>query len=191
LNLAPPGAGIPALERIIGKISIFSQAHFTPVEKSSSRFQQETQEILSLIEKIEPHQRSEKVLIPRLRGLEDSSRYWSLYMVLDHLNIVNSGVIQNIILLTQGIQPEKIVRIEDVKPNLVQDDGIVNAFQIGCCQYLDEIQQCIPTFDSHQTYNHPWFGPMTAHQWHFLMAFHMRLHRKQMALIIQGLNESN
>ncbi|MBX3389322.1 MAG: hypothetical protein KF691_07680 [Phycisphaeraceae bacterium] len=35
---------------------------------------------------------AERVLIPRLRGLEDSSRYWSVWMMLDHLRIVNSQV---------------------------------------------------------------------------------------------------
>lgn len=31
----------------------------------------------------------ERVLIKRITGIEDSSRFWSVYMVLDHLLIVD------------------------------------------------------------------------------------------------------
>lgn len=34
------------------------------------------------------------VLIDRVVGIEDSSRYWSVFMVLDHLRIVDEGMTQ-------------------------------------------------------------------------------------------------
>jgi hypothetical protein len=36
------------------------------------------------------------------------------------------------------------------------------------------------------TLAHPWFGPFTADQWHFMAAFHMRLHRGQIKAILRG-----
>jgi len=37
------------------------------------------------------------------------------------------------------------------------------------------------------TLRHPWFGRMTAHQWHWLMTQHQALHLRQIRQIIKRL----
>jgi hypothetical protein len=32
---------------------------------------------------------------------------------------------------------------------------------------------------------HPWFGPITAHQWNWLMGIHQSIHRKQIEEILR------
>ncbi|HCN29134.1 MAG TPA: hypothetical protein DIT64_10345 [Verrucomicrobiales bacterium] len=36
-------------------------------------------------------------------------------------------------------------------------------------------------------YAHPWFGPLDETAWHALAAFHLRLHRRQIERILEGL----
>ena len=37
------------------------------------------------------------------------------------------------------------------------------------------------------THDHPWFGPMTPKGWYGLAAVHMGIHRKQIEMILEGL----
>ncbi len=37
---------------------------------------------------------------------------------------------------------------------------------------------------------HPWFGPLDAHRWHCLLAFHQGIHRKQIQAVHRGLGVS-
>jgi hypothetical protein len=44
------------------------------------------------------------VLIARPRGLEDSSRYWSVWMTLDHLRIVHLAAVKNSSITSQDMR---------------------------------------------------------------------------------------
>ena len=59
-------------------------------------FQSERTYILQLASECSDHDAARQVLIKRLRGMEDSSRDWSVFMTLNHLSIVNGGVIRTI-----------------------------------------------------------------------------------------------
>ncbi|MGZ9149833.1 MAG: hypothetical protein ACXW4C_03160 [Nitrospira sp.] len=50
-------------------------------------------------------------------GIEDSCRYWSVFMVLDHLRIVDEGMTQIVHTLTDDRLFGQEVRIQDVKPS--------------------------------------------------------------------------
>jgi hypothetical protein len=68
------------------------------------------------------------VLIDRVVGLEDSSRYWTLFMVLDHLRIVDEGISQIIKTLTDDRLFGQEIRIQDLKPCLQSDSDMINRF---------------------------------------------------------------
>ena len=126
------------------------------------------------------------VLIRRIRGLEDSSRYWSVLMTLDHLRIVNESISRIIPLLAAGQVPEGVARTAAVKPSPSQDAGIITAFE----KANDALVSAVASVGNLRTasrYDHPWFGPLDAAQWHFMAGFHMRLHVKQLQLILEGL----
>jgi hypothetical protein len=106
-------------------------------------------------------------------------------MVLAHLNIANLSTLEAIRQLEQGHVPQRPVRIEDVKPEQFTDEAVVEAFETACQAYVSGIRG-LKGLQSPLTYQHPWFGPMTSSNWHFMMGFHMRLHRKQLAAIVQG-----
>jgi len=46
---------------------------------------------------------AKRLLIPRLRGMEDSSRNWSVWMTLDHLRIIHGSFIGVIGTLVKGV----------------------------------------------------------------------------------------
>lgn len=184
-QLAAPGKGLPPVERWVASQLVFWSSRCTTEAQSTTIFQQEHDNLLALVHSMPPDWQRTPVLIKRLPGLEDSSRYWSALMVLEHLNIVNLGTLENIRHLEQGRLPEQAVRIEDVKPNQATDAEVVASFESACQTYVSGIR-ALEGLQSPLTHPHPWFGPMTSSDWHFMMGFHMRLHRKQMAAIVHG-----
>ena len=89
-TLAAPGAGLPAPELWIARVLFALKRLFGSREAFTARFEQERAAIRQLLSTSDPARRGQQVLIPRLRGLEDSSRFWSVWMTLEHLSITNS-----------------------------------------------------------------------------------------------------
>ncbi len=90
-RLAQPGAGIPLIERLIGGTVFAFRRRRGTREGFVQAFSHERSQIHRLIESHDKSALGKRVLIPRLRGLEDSSRHWSVYMTLDHLRIVKGA----------------------------------------------------------------------------------------------------
>jgi hypothetical protein len=130
------------------------------------------------------------VLIKRLPGLEDSSRYWSMLMTVDHLRIVNDQINGVIVSLCAGQLPAGTASTAAVKPSQQVDVSIIAAFETSCADFEKTVavQSDLKTT---LTFPHPWFGLMDASSWHFMAGFHMQLHRKQMELILAGLSKTS
>ncbi|MBC8128337.1 MAG: DinB family protein [Gloeobacteraceae cyanobacterium ES-bin-144] len=185
-KLGAPGAGIPAIERFVAKRMIFWKARRTSREAALNLFLMERGLILQLLESTKPDLLATRVLIKRLAGLEDSSRYWSLLMTLDHLRIVNKQITEVIESLCAGRPVPLVASTAAVKPSEQVDATVIQAFEKAC----GDFENVVSTHDNLRTnlkFAHPWFGPMDAGEWQFMVAFHMALHRKQMELIIRGL----
>ncbi|MFM7469616.1 MAG: hypothetical protein ACKO37_08975 [Vampirovibrionales bacterium] len=189
--LQPPGAGVPFLERFFGGIGIRISAMLSTPEQCNQNFHRAFLHMLELIHMTPQTEWTRPVLVPRFQGLEDSSRYWSICMVLNHLNQVNLGTLKNIQHLVQEQKPNMTVRIEDVKPPVIQETlqatQVLQTFKEACETYLQEMTPLAGKLKTHTTLAHPWFGELNAHQWHFMMGFHMQLHGKQVQAIVNGL----
>src|SRR6185369_877237 len=86
-QLARPGAGLPKPELYVARI-LFALRRWTSTrDVFSAVFQKERHAIQQLVRSCGPVSAARRVLIPRVRGLEDSSRYWSVWMTLEHLRI--------------------------------------------------------------------------------------------------------
>jgi len=142
--------------------------------------------ILQRLEGLDERMLSQPVLIKRLRGLEDSSRYWSLLMVADHLRIVNKGITEVVAELGADRMPLRKVNTADVKPNAQVTKAVIVEFDQSCRDFIDTAA-LIPDLKTSLSFPHPWFGLMDAATWHFMIGFHMRLHLKQIDLIRAGL----
>lgn len=182
-RLAPPGAGIPAIERLVGGAIFAFRRWRGSREAFSAEFERERASIARLYCGQDERLLSARILIPRLRGLEDSSRFWSVYMTLDHLRIVNHQIIGVIDVLTQGIMPQGQARTAAVKPRPDVGPEVVPAYE-STCDGLLEIAATKPSLHTSLRYAHPWFGPLDAAGWHAMAAMHMGIHKAQIVHIL-------
>ncbi len=179
-QLAAPGAGIPAFERLIAKFIImhFRLQKRIDVNWLRQEYQQSLAKIMAAAEAFPVAARQIPVLIPRLSGLEDSSRYYSPAMVLEHVALVDSGVSAVIASLGKQIVPPQAPNTANVKPS----PGIAWATAVAQLQKATEIfEVCLNTnFASSAVLPHPWFGPLTAWQWAQFLPIHHGIHLAQL-----------
>lgn len=185
-KLAAPGAGLPGFEHFIANLMVHTRARRTTREQAAATFAEEQAHIMKLLSGRDDAALTRPVLIKRLRGLEDSSRCWSLLMVVDHLRIVNHEIAEAISALCAGRLPTREASIAGVKPTEQVTAAVIAEFDQGCRQ-LSETAAAQATLKTSLKFPHPWFGPLDAAAWHFMAGFHMRLHRKQMESILAGL----
>jgi hypothetical protein len=185
-SLAAPGAGLPAPELWIARVLFALKRRFGSREAFTDRFEQERAVIRDLLATCALAHRSEQVLIPRLRGLEDSSRHWSVWMTLEHLRITNSIFAMVITSLASGQVPQRKASTADVKPRAGVAAVVEQAFEASCDEMLTAAA-AVPNLKTAARYAHPWFGPLDASGWHALATTHMAIHRQQIAKIIAAL----
>ena len=181
--LQPPGAGLPPLELAIVKKFFAFRSMITSDEKALAIFEREMKILLNIHDHVDLVRADERVLIDRIVGIEDSSRNWSLYMVLDHLRIVNAEILKLVDALKRGIVPKGEISIDLYKPDLEPDPSVTDDFREGCYDYL-EVLRAHGRLRTGLTFAHPWFGEMDGHKWAVLGAVHMRIHRRQAQKIV-------
>ena len=185
-KLAPPGAGLPEYERRIGSL-IFAWRRWTGDREShNARFQRERENIRGLISQCDADSGAQRVLIQRVRGLEDSSRYWSVWMTLDHLRIMHTGLARVIASLAKEITPPGTASTAAVKPNPQVSVAVVSEHEAACEALLAAVAAA-KSLKTTARYAHPWFGPLDAAGWQAMAAGHITIHRVQIERILKGL----
>lgn len=191
-GLAPPGAGIPWHERIAARVGLGVGPRMVSSARITADFVAEGRRVLDLVRPVSEADARRQVLIDRLAAMEDSSRNWSLYMVLDHLIQVDTAIWVLVRRLAGGGVADMEVRIESVKPSLDAGPDRVDAFAALLDRYAATLGRLgdLRRRDAHaKKHRHPWFGPLTAAQWHLLAARHHRIHRRQVERILAGLGQ--
>lgn len=186
-QLEPPGAGLPAKEEALIRNVAFPllKLKLHSPKACLKLFRKSGDDILQRVKPYELEDFSQPVLIKRLKGMEDSSRYWSLEQTMEHIQIVGAACLYVIRRLETGLIPELPMRTEDAKPTGGLGLDRKRAFR----DYLVESPAILGnySFKTKATYPHPWFGELTSLDWLRLFAFHQNLHREQTALIVKGL----
>jgi len=185
-KLAPPGAGLPFIEWAIAKYILVPQRLKTVTFAAAvTEFSAESAAITALVKPLNETQMSSRRLIPRLRGLEDSSRFWSVAMTLQHLVIVNNRVRGVIIGLTHGKTSMPAASTADVKPPVNIDcAGVLTEFEQTNRDFLDTVSRVDFEKFPRAAFAHPWFGELTARQWVQFLPLHQQIHKKQIEAII-------
>ncbi|MFC1572119.1 DinB family protein [Candidatus Eisenbacteria bacterium] len=188
-SLAPPGAGIPEYQRLTGKYILlpFYCLRLT-WEGAIDLLESEGYALLALAGSSGEDQLTRRVLVPPQIGLEDSSRFWSYAMVLEHLVIMGKAVADIIVELTHGNSRSTPVGTADLKPEGKQParDAIADFRQL----LSDFRQRTIGDVgDRRNTARspHPWFGSLRAKQWISFVPFHQRIHIRQARRILSRL----
>src|SRR5215831_15507645 len=156
-KLAPPGAGLPKVELFIAQRLFAWRRRTGNRELFNSRFQQERAKIERMVRDCDAKSAAQRILIQRPRGLEDSSRYWSVWMTLEHLRIVHSSIIRIIHALVEGITLKGTSSTARVKPGAQVTADVVGAYAKSC----DDLLATVVAERDLKTpvrYAHPWFG---------------------------------
>lgn len=185
-GLDKPGAGIPAHHRFL--LRWFVNPFVTRAmswEHNRNSFLKMNERILKVVGRLSDDELSRRVLVPKQFGLEDSSRYWSVLMLLEHLVIVGSGIKDIVVSLSHGKVPDFEVEIAKVKPQGGQTaKEAVKSYTDFFRTVMDELDANVGDRQSKTVLKHPWFGPFTARQWHWLMAGHTVAHYDQLCDIV-------
>jgi len=190
-QLAKPGAGLPFIEWAVANYIMIPRMRKDGTKESAiSQFSKESENILNLASGLTPEQRVERKLIKRLQGLEDSSRYWSVAMTMQHLIIVGGGM-EHIItdLCKDGKSNRPKAQTAAVKPSPDVDGELIqDEFRKMSERFLSNAHAV--NIDAHPkaTFDHPWFGAFNAKAWLLLAGQHQRIHRKQIEAIIAQLS---
>ncbi len=187
-SLASPGAGLPVVQAFFLRHLLFPAFCLTtPWDKALAAFQAEGQKVLALAEPLSDECLQRRVLVKAPLGIEDSSRYWSAAMVLEHLIEVGARVAVGVVELTNGSKVTVKADIADVKPKGGKGSQVVEDFRQFLDDYVRMVTEDAGDRGSGARHPHPWFGHLNAHQWVCLGAVHQSIHRKQMERIIAGL----
>ena len=188
-RLAKPGAGLPLIEWAIAKFILIPR-RFKSVTPNLAleEIDSEAHAIREMAAPLTTEQLRQRRLIPRPRGLEDSSRYWSIAMTIQHVVIVNNLIRHVVLGLSQGKIDEKEASIAAVKPPADVDPAtIITTFEQASKTFIEQLSTVELERFPNAKYAHPWFGPLNAREWLLFAAPHMRIHKGQIAEIIKRL----
>jgi hypothetical protein len=190
-RLQPPGAGLPIAERLFLRLWLAPVvSKRIPRSESRAVFERLSQKLIDQVAAIPAEKRNLPILVDPIRGLEDSSRYWSLNGVLEHLLIVTRSMESIILGLASGKIPDGKADIAKVKPKHLDRDTLpeFQAYAPGLFESLDKkLAEPGMSFDSPLPFRHPWLGDLTARQWYWLAGSHLGIHYKQAKEIMRGL----
>lgn len=190
-KLAAPGAGIPWYQTLLLRLYVgpFVSAK-TPWEISQARADQVHKKILAEIEGLNEQQLKTRVLVPPQAGLEDSSRYWSVAMALEHVVIVGRSIFELVPALTAGVSPtDRTADTAKVKPfGQMSTQQSIENFKDFMTDEFALLNRSLKDRNSKTTFKHPWFGNMTAQQWYWLISAHAGIHLKQIREIKKQLD---
>jgi hypothetical protein len=183
-RLEPPGAGIPRLEKLLIGAGIRTAARFLSKDQLTRLFRSEAERAVARARALSEAEGRKQVLVGRFIGIEDSSRYWSVYMTLEHLVIVNSAIAALLPQLYSGRVIGTEVRIEEVKPVPEAGPEQLDDLLALVERYTDLVDK-LGNLRAGTTLEHPWFGALSAAQWHALATIHNSTHRRQIERIAQ------
>lgn len=189
-DLAKPGSGLPWWELVAARYVLFPLACRRLNWQSAARlYADEGAAILRRWDSLPAVRLGERVLIHRISGIEDSSRYWSVAMTVEHLNIVGSGIRALIDGLRRGDSNLPVARIEDVKPRGDTPPAEVRyTFERLIAEVASAGTSELPMpRGTGPRAAHPWFGLLDAYQWQCLLALHQQIHRRQIEAICNTL----
>lgn len=188
-KLAPPGAGLPKVELFIGRMLFKWTLIRGNRDRFNAKFQQEREAVRALIKDCDAESGARRVLIKRVPGLEDSSRFWSVWMTLDHLRIIHDAVNRTIASLVNGITLPGKASTAAVKPNPQADAAVVVEYEKSCDDLMATVAS-IPNLKTSARFTHPWFGALNASEWHAMAGTHLAIHREQIRRIFSGLESA-
>jgi hypothetical protein len=190
-HLAPPGAGVPFWQRRFGRhVLLPLYARRLTWDRVPELLEAQGRTLTGLAGEPDAERLSRRVLVPRQIGLEDSSRWHSCAMVLDHLAIVGTRVAGIVHDLTHSRSPVQAVRTAALKP--APDLPFAEAARRYAVMLAEFRTRTIDQAGDRGTsmrFEHPWFGPLPAFRWMCFAPFHQAIHLRQVRRILARLGD--
>jgi len=188
-RLAPPGAGIAFPYRWVAtwltRPLVANRASWATCRRRAATYIGAFRREVTGLDEVALDRR---VLVPRLFGLEDNSRYWSVAMTVRHVSIVSQLITSLIVRLSHGEKVDTPVRIAEVKPEEATRPAAALAEYFAFSdRALDELEARVGDRGATATHVHPWFGPLSARGWFWLLGTHTWAHLRQVRWIRRGL----
>ena len=179
--LAPPGAGVSALERWVGRRVLLPLYHRRLAwEHVPEHVERQAAALLGPAARLDEPRLTRRVLVPRMIGLEDSSRHHSYAMVLEHLTIVGERATEIVVDLAAGRPPAGAVRTADLKPaGATTGAAAIEAYTAWVARFRRRVLDAAGDRQSPLRFEHPWFGPLDARRWLCFVPFHQAIHLRQ------------
>lgn len=190
IKLAPPGAGLGFFTELFLRwyVNPFVSKKYT-WDQCAVNFVKVHNKILLVLETIPTEMTDIKVLVPPQRGLEDSSRYWSAAMLVEHLLIVGMQVQTAIVRLSHEEHLSELVSTADVKPSGGSTYPILlEKIKRFTARLPSDLEARVKNKESKSKLVHPWFGPFNSKQWYWLLGMHATIHLKQLNEIKKGIS---
>jgi hypothetical protein len=188
-RLQPPGTGIPTWQVMAGKyfyLPWWCLRHTW--ESVPDEMDSQGQRLLGDAASLGEDELQRRVLIAPLVGIEDSSRYNSYCMVLEHLAIVGNTVAGVLVELCRGQRPAKVFKVAEVKARGLASPAVVFAgYREMLAAFRRAALESCEDRRSRTRYEHPWFGPLDAYQWLCFTSLHQVVHLKQTRAILRAL----
>jgi hypothetical protein len=184
MKLAPPGSGLPNLEKLfIKNVLVPSVRILITWDIALFLLRRELKIIDKLLKPIDKTLLTQKTLIDRTFAIEDDTRQFSINMVLEHLEIAGNKI-KNVI-KTLSLEKEFIedIKIENVKPK----QNANNQYE-SFKEFYQEYISFIKSLDKKQSIKkkrHPWFVEFNNYDWSVFMYMHTFIHRRQIEAIIK------
>lgn len=150
-------------------------------------FRWETRKLSRLLEADDSFDVSQVINIPRVIGVSESNRNWSVLMVLDHLCLVIEDCKKAIVALSDGVEPQGEIELSFYAPSEDVGLGVIGHFEHLTSCFCRDIQLALKgeaTFSGPAQFSHPCFGSMNAKRWLAFAALHQVIHRRQVQKII-------
>lgn len=184
-SLEKAGNGLPKIDAIFLKhIGFPILKTFISWDNAMKFFEYEGKLVLELVKDLPKDRLFKKVLIPKLFGIEDNSRYYSPAMVLLHLICVGEALQEGIVSLSKNEKINFTVKIENFKPFVEIDEDIVEKYELFLNNYRNFIETNVQNKYINNCHKHPWFGCLNPHQWLVMSAIHQMVHQRQIKKIL-------
>lgn len=186
-QLQASGAGIPGWQRLAGKY------FYLPLwclryswERTPDVLEAQAGRLLQGAASLGDELLRRRVLVPPLVGLEDSSRYDSYAMVLEHLTIVGHAVARIVVDLSHGRRHTVALRPAEVKAQgLAEPTEVVAGYREMLAAFRHAALDAGADRRSPLRHEHPWFGALDAYQWLCFCTLHQVVHLKQARAILR------
>ncbi|NCA72141.1 MAG: DinB family protein [Sphingobacteriia bacterium] len=185
----PARPGIPWHERRIADVALRLYASLHSPAAILESFRHDALRAGMLARGLSETQGRTPVRIARFPGIESSSRNWSVYMTLDHLVMVNTAIMVLLHAICSDHNHGAEIGLEDVEPHRDAGPDRIPALEAAVERYSDLVERLGP-LRSRERHPHPWFGQLSARQWHAVAAIHNRTHRIQIERILRRLQSS-